>query len=346
MLTGYASLESAIEALREGAYDYLVKPCHVDELKATVARGVERGQLARALRARIAELDEANSQLRTLSDELQARVDAATADLRGKVEELASANLQLEAAAREREEFVSMAAHELKTPVTGLRVAAQLLLRRLAQGQELTREDLERRLTLLDQQSDKLARLVSQMLDLSRVEAGRLNLEIEPVDLSALAAGVVENERLKTNRHAITLVAPKNLMARVDPLRIDQSITNLIDNAIKYSPEGGDILVELSQPTRDRIKISVTDHGMGIAPEHRPHIFERFYRGDDSQHQAGVGIGLYITRQIVELHGGEIFAEHPAEGGTRFIIRLPVTRSRRTRATEPAKKERAKSPAS
>src|SRR5207249_10538132 len=110
--------------------------------------------------------------------------------------------------------------------------------------------------------------------------------------------------------------------AYVDPLRIDQAITNLVDNAIKYSPDGGEIRVDLAQPTKDTIEIAVTDRGIGIAPEHRSRIFERFYRAHGAYHLAGIGLGLYITRQIVELHGGQVHAEFPDEGGTRFVIQL------------------------
>jgi signal transduction histidine kinase len=344
MLTGYASLESAIDALREGAYDYLVKPCHVEELKATVARGVERSQLARALRDRIEELDQANAQLRTFSDELQERIAQATADLRQKVDELADTNHQLadanhrlEEASRLREEFISMAAHELKTPVTSLRATAQLLLRRLDREGFPSAEELARRMTLIDQQSDKLTRLVSQMLDLTRLEGGRLPLAVEEIDLAALVRDIVESEQLKTSQHDIVLKAPDRLMTWLDPLRIDQALTNLIDNAIKYSPEGGEITVELGQPKAEAIELAVTDHGMGIAPEHRAHIFERFYRAHDNRHLAGIGLGLYITHQIVELHGGEIRAEFPAAGGTRFVLHLPVTQEAAGRAPTPAR---------
>ena len=125
MLTGYASLDSAIEALREGAYDYLVKPTHVDVLKAAVARGVERGLLARSLHDRVEELDATNAELRALSDELEQRVQRATADLSHKVDELAETNRQLEEATRLREAFISVAAHELKTPISSRRARPQ-----------------------------------------------------------------------------------------------------------------------------------------------------------------------------------------------------------------------------
>jgi signal transduction histidine kinase len=326
MLTGYASIESAIDALREGAYDYLVKPCHVDELKATVRRGIERSVLSRTLRDRVEELDAANAQLRQLSSELQDRVDQATADLRQNVDELAAANHRLEEASRLREEFISMAAHELKTPVTSLRASAQLLQRRLDRGQGVDEDALRRGFRLIDQQSDKLARLISQMMDVTRIEAGRLSLELEEVDLAQLVRDVVESEQTKSEDHRVVFDGPEQLTAEIDPLRIDQVLTNLIDNAIKYSPDGGDVRVELSAPTDGTVQVSVTDQGEGIPPEHRGRIFERFYRAHSDRHLTGIGLGLYITRQIVEHHGGQIHAEFPPEGGTRFILRLPAMR--------------------
>jgi signal transduction histidine kinase len=117
-----------------------------------------------------------------------------------------------------------------------------------------------------------------------------------------------------------------------DPLRIEQVIRNLIDNAIKYSPDGGriDISLRIDEAT-DRAELTVRDRGIGVAPQHRAHIFDRFYQAHDGApltSMAGMGLGLYISRQILELHGGSIEAEYPSDGGTRFVIRLPLTQAR------------------
>jgi len=324
MLTGYASLESAIDALREGAYDYLIKPCHVDELKATVARAIERGALSRALRERLDELNEANAKLKSLSGELQERVDLATAELRQTVDELAEANRRLEEASQVREDFISMAAHELKTPITSLRGSAQLLLRRLGREGALDQETIRRGLGVIEQQSGKLARLVTQMMDLTRMRAGRLDLNLEPIDLARLVADVVANQRIFSEQHSIILEGPEALPVVADSLRIDQVVTNLIDNAIKYSPSGGEIRVEVSRADEHVVQLAVSDQGIGVPSEHRERIFERFYRAHTGSHHAGMGLGLYITQQIVESHGGGIQLESPPEGGTRFVVTLPV----------------------
>ena len=322
MLTGYASLDSAIEALREGAYDYLVKPCHVDILKAAVARGVERGALARSLRERVEELDAANDELRAFSDELEQRVDRATADLSHKVEELAETNQQLEEATRLREAFISVAAHELKTPISSLRLSAQLAERVLQQTNTPEQERLSRQIHTVIDQSVKLARLVEQMLDVSRVKAGRLEIQPEPTDVVGLIEGIVDNARQKTTKHAVRLLAERPLDATMDPLRVEQVLVNLVDNAIKYSPNGGPIDIEATQEA-DSVRISVTDNGIGIPPEHRERVFEQFYQAHAGGSAAGMGLGLYISRQIAELHGGTLAAEFPEEGGSRFVLTLP-----------------------
>lgn len=324
MLTGYASLDSAIEALREGAYDYLVKPCHVDILKAVVARGVERGTLSRSLRERVDELDAANAKLRSFSEQLEHRVAQATSDLSRKVDELAEANRQMEEATRLRDAFISVAAHELKTPISSLRLSAQLAERMLRGSDEIDRERLNRQVQTIIDQSVKLARLVEQMLDVSRVKAGRLEIEPEQTDVVAFLRAIVENAERNTPKHSVSLHAPSAIQANIDPLRIEQVLVNLVDNAIKYSPNGGPIDVEASEQD-GAVRIAVTDKGIGIPAEHRGRIFEQFYQAHAGGSAAGMGLGLYISRQIAELHGGSLKAEFPTEGGSRFVVTLPIS---------------------
>ena len=121
----------------------------------------------------------------------------------------------------------------------------------------------------------------------------------------------------------------------VDPLRLEQVLMNLIDNAIRYSPEGGSIEIEVAQPAPDRVRLAVRDHGIGIPPEKRAHIFDRFYQAHAGTHLVGLGLGLYISRQIVELHGGRIEAEFPPDGGTRFVVSLPTGLAVPSRALSP-----------
>jgi len=117
---------------------------------------------------------------------------------------------------------------------------------------------------------------------------------------------------------------PPSLEARVDALRLDQVLTNLLDNAVKFSPDGGAIAVGVAPLDDGAVELSVRDHGLGIPPERRDRIFERYYQAHAAGHRSGLGLGLHICRQIVELHGGDIRAEFPPGGGTRFVVRLPV----------------------
>src|SRR5262249_4495317 len=182
---------------------------------------------------------------------------------------------------------------------------------------------LRRRLATIDDQAHKLARLVEQLLDVSRLEAGRLKVEMTETDLAALVAAVAAAARARTTRHAIRVQAPKSVRALVDPFRVEQVVTNLVDNAIKYSPNGGPIDVAVDRVGPDHVEIRVTDRGIGISAEDRDRIFDRFYQANAGAHYGGLGLGLYISRQIVELHGGTLDVEVPDEGGARFVVRLP-----------------------
>ena len=224
-----------------------------------------------------------------------------------------------------RDEFLSVAAHELKTPVTSVRGYAQLLLRQCAQGDVLEPARVCQALQVIDRQSDRLTRLVSHLLDVSRLETGKLALEQKVTDVARLVEEVAGDARARTAAHALRVTVPGPVQAVVDPLRLEQVLTNLVDNAIKYSPNGGPIELELSAPAHDTLQLAVRDHGVGIPPESLPRIFDRFYQVDPVlQHSSGMGLGLYISQQIVELHGGRIEVEAPPDGGTRVIVRLPV----------------------
>jgi PAS domain S-box-containing protein len=231
-----------------------------------------------------------------------------------------------EDAVRAREEFLSVAAHELKTPVTSLRGFAQLTLRALEQDRELDRDRLRHALMVVNQQSDKLRRLVAQLLDISRIQSGRLQLELQEMDLGQLIGDVVLGMQHQSQYHTLNVDLPFRQQVRIDPLRLEQVLTNLLDNAIKYSPQGGPIDIELRRLDPRHVSVSIRDRGPGIKPEYRAHIFERFYQaGAEAEHAAGMGLGLYISREIVELHNGTIEAQFPDDGGARFVITLPLT---------------------
>ena len=235
-----------------------------------------------------------------------------------------AARAAAEEALRVRDEFLSIAAHELRTPLTSLSGQTQLLLRRLQRAGTLEPAQLAQALELMQGQSERLARLMSHLLDHARLEAGKLALERHATDVVVLVQQVVATARTWSAQHPISVVAPPLLEACVDPLRLEQVLTNLLDNAVKYSPEGGPIEVVVARSGAATVDLAVRDHGLGIPVEKRAALFERFYQAHRAGHRGGLGLGLYVSRQIVELHGGTIRAEFPAEGGTRFVVRLPV----------------------
>ena len=234
---------------------------------------------------------------------------------------LEQARATAEQAVRARDEFISVAAHELKTPISALLAMAQLARRRLDRSGQLDQARVYEFLDHMYWQADRLSRLGTQLLDTSRIKAGRLVLLPEPTDLVELVRGVAG---ATVQQRTIVVDAPERLIAEVDPLRLEQVVRNLIDNAIKYSPDGGGVELSVSQPMPGCARIAVRDHGIGVPPEHRANIFEPFYRAHPDGQTSGLGLGLHISRQIVEQHDGRIAAEFPPDGGTCFVVTLPV----------------------
>ena len=263
---------------------------------------------------------------------------------RRNVEERLRVALASERAAREaaedalrlRDEFLSIAAHELRTPLTSLLGYAQMVPRWLKQDGRLEPERVVPALEAITGQAGKLSSLIYQLLDVSRLEAGKLTLAPQLTDLGVLVRQAVSGVQASRSERAILVDAPAAVEVEVDPLRLEQVLANLLDNAIKYSPEGRPIEVAVARLDAASVQLSVRDHGPGIPPEKRGQIFERFYQANRDGYKNGMGLGLYISRQIVELHDGEIGAEFPLEGGTRFLVRLPIRLAKPPAAQAPA----------
>ncbi|HNP73242.1 MAG TPA: CHASE domain-containing protein [Kouleothrix sp.] len=235
------------------------------------------------------------------------------------------ARAQAEAAVRTRDIFLSIAAHELKSPLTALAGNAQLLLRRASRDPNVAPRDIAV-IRVIDQQSHRLNRLITVLLDHSRLQAGSLAIERTPFDIVALVRQVVEETQPTLVRHSIALEADADtLVVDGDELRLEQVIQNLISNAIKYSPAGGAVLVRVARDG-ESAAIAVIDHGMGIPASALPSLFEQFYRAPNAEAQniGGIGIGLYLARQIVSQHGGTIAVESAEGAGSTFTLRLPL----------------------
>jgi signal transduction histidine kinase len=257
---------------------------------------------------------------RALETEIAAREKAQTA-LQHRERELLERNRQLREAIASRDEFLSVAAHELKTPITSLRGFAQLLLRSLQGKRDIPPERLEAALDAIERQTGKLNHLVSRLLDSAQIEAGKLRIEPVSIDLVTLVRTVIAQQQ--SANHELVFKAPEYLEAIIDPIRFEQVITNLLDNAVQFSPQGGTVTVNLEQDGEGQIRLSITDEGVGIPLHRRETVFDRFQQFHGERHLSGMGLGLYITREIIELHGGSIRVEGPEHPGTRLVVILP-----------------------
>ena len=302
MLTGYASLESAVTALRSGAYDYLIKPSDVDELRATIGRALER----RRLRQRLVELEQLDK-LKT--------------------------------------QFLSMASHELRTPLTAVSGFMQIARRRMSRMAGASdvpdpwREEAHKSdetLEMANRQAKKLARLIDELLDVSRLQQGRVEMRLAEIELADVVREVGERMLLLSQGHEIETTVDGAAPIVGDRDRIEQVLENLVGNAIKYSPEAGRIEMSLRVNGANAI-VSVRDQGIGVAPGEVEKIFGLFYRSPDprADHVGGLGLGLYISREIVSRHHGRLWAERNPEAGTTFHVTLPLSRHGVAKKLEP-----------
>lgn len=224
-----------------------------------------------------------------------------------------------------RDHFIAVASHDLRTPLTVLLGQAQLLDRRMQQAQ--LGEAFTRPIQAIVQQSQRLNRMLTALLDLSRIQTGQLVIEHAWFDLRRLAERIVAEVSPTLSQHTLELVAaPDPLPIFADELRIEEVIQNIISNAIKYSPAGGPILLTLEQRD-EHLCLAISDQGIGIPLEAQPHLFEQFYRAANAQQSSfsGLGIGLYIVREIVQQHGGLIDFNSREGQGTTFTICLPLS---------------------
>ncbi|QSQ12680.1 hybrid sensor histidine kinase/response regulator [Myxococcus landrumensis] len=237
------------------------------------------------------------------------------------------AETALRLASDAKDAFLAAASHELRTPLAAAKGHAHLALLKL--GGE-TEAGPGKSLKIINRQIDRMAKLVEDLLDISRLQAGRLSLELETFDLGQLVQETRDRMAVLSQGHEIQVETPEHLEGTWDRGRLDQVLTNLLSNAIRYSPEGGTVLVRLSREGKEGVHLSVKDSGVGIPKDKQALIFERFGRAHGSKY-GGLGLGLTISQGIVEQHGGRIWVESPGVPGqgSTFNVWLP-------RETEPS----------
>ncbi|MDC0712977.1 ATP-binding protein [Stigmatella sp. ncwal1] len=284
MLSARAGEESAVEGLEAGADDYLVKPFSARELVARVRSSLEL------------------SRMRRESSLQEARAEA------------------LKRAVQVRDEFLSVASHELKTPLMAFRLQMELIERNLSPESRL---HLASRLSSAGRQVQRLNTLVETLLDASQLSMGRLMLHLEEVDLAEVVGETVEQLRGSLERAgcSLTLEMERPLVGRYDRVRFEQVVMNLLDNALKYG-EGKPLRVR-AWKDQGVSRLTVADQGMGISPEDQARIFERFERAVSGRQYGGLGLGLWIARQVVEAHGGHIQVDSTPGQGTTFTVQIP-----------------------
>jgi PAS domain S-box-containing protein len=218
--------------------------------------------------------------------------------------------------------FVSVVSHELKTPVALIKGYASTLRRHDAHWDEQTVRDS---LQVIEEESDRLAELIDNLLDASRVQAGNFKLAPVELDIDELVVKVVERFRPQSRNHKLIADIPANLpLVHGDEARLTQVLSNLISNAIKYSPDGGEVRVTGQSMPREVI-ITVSDQGIGIPIAEQAQLFTRFYRADNAMTRKtqGAGLGLYLSKAIIDAHGGRIWVESDGRKGSRFRFSLP-----------------------
>jgi len=326
-----------------GAVDYVSVPVVPEILRSKVAVLVELYCKRRELVDLNHNLADANEQLAQANTALQAEktrelhalneslqeanrnLERTNAALQGEVAERTRAEEALKQADRHKDEFLAMLAHELRNPLAPIRNAVHLMKMKALEDPQLklSRDIIERQLI-------QLSRLVDDLLDVSRITRGKINLARRRVELHELVARAVEtvNPVIESRGHTLDIELPKRTLAIYgDPMRLTQALGNVLGNAAKYTDGGGRIALRAQRRHRD-VEISVRDTGIGIPPEVLPCIFDLFTQVDQrsGRPQGGLGIGLALVRQLIEMHGGSVTAASEGPGkGSEFVIRLPVS---------------------
>lgn len=278
------------------------------------------GQMTDSLKERDLAVKQAYQDLEQLTRTLEQRV-------RQRTSELQTANEKLQELDQLKSAFVSIVSHELRTPMTSIKGYVENMLDGLAGA--LT-DKQTRSLERVKHNIDRLTRMINELLDLSKIETGHMDLNFAPVSLLDMAEDVAESYRATAGEKSITIRTISHHpipMVKGDADKLNRVLINLIHNAIKFTPAGGEIRIEAQVRDRDSVELCVIDTGSGIPPHELDKVFDKFYRGESAPVEArGAGLGLAIAKNLIELHGGTIRVESTLGTGSRFAFTIPIAR--------------------
>lgn len=304
LMTGHGTIDSALEAMKRGASDYLTKPINLDELVLRIQKVLEEKRRFVSMKGYITQLERANQELK-------------------RVDEMKS-------------EFVSVASHELRTPLATIKNAVQLVLKREAGEVSEAQANF---LNMAEKNINRLTNILDDLLDLSRIESGKVGMKFEELDLRGSIDFVLSSLKPQADEKPVHLEmkVPKDLpFVYGDREKVAQILTNLVGNAIKFTPESGKVVVsaKLADGVRNTVEVSVRDNGIGI-PEHEVEkVFEKFHQLESPIHHStsGTGLGLAIAKGLVEAHQGRIWVESEVGKGSTFIFTLPLSKGEKREA--------------
>jgi len=317
-LTGFGSLESAVDALHHGAYTYLVKPCDPGTFRNHMQRGLEKQRLTKELRLR-------NQELEKLNRELDSRVQSATQALQILNLRMRTEMASLQEVDRLKSAFLANVSHDLKSPMTTVMGYAEFLLEDQAGALPPQKKACAQNLT---KAAEHMQYLVNQLVEAARLTSGKIDLKLQPVGAAELIEEAAALVRGQADSKGLRLESAweggEAIVLQVDRGRIMQVLCNLLDNAVKFTAPGGRVRLHAASES-GQVHFCVEDTGVGIALQHQARIFERFYQVDPAPGKAfkGLGLGLGIAKDIVELHGGRIWAESEPGGGCHIHFTLP-----------------------
>jgi len=289
MMTGYASLDSSIEAMNKGAYSYITKPANMDEVLVVIEKGLEKQRLSLEYKRLLKELTAANEKLKELD--------------------------------KRKSAFVANVSHEFKNPLATIKNALSIIINGLAGDTSPKQKEF---LSSAKNNIERLIRLVTDLLDISKIEAGKMEMRMENFDIVILLNEVLVDYERELAKKEISL--KKDIQEDIGAIwadrdKISEVVINLLNNAVKYTPAGGEVGIKLIGEENE-LYFEISDTGPGIPEEYKDKIFDKFER-ITSEKTEGTGLGLPIAKDIVELHKGRIWVESESGKGSRFIFVLP-----------------------